>query len=108
MKTAGRAKAAGRATGSVRGRIKTLTMEMEELVCLQGEFRDPKCSHQFLLGEVSELQPKLMKSAKAVRTLLEELYLLEECLDRESPPEVMVELFPDTLAMFSKTWRTAL
>ena len=49
-----------------------------------------------------------MKSAKAVRTLLEELYLLEECLDRESPPEVMVELFPDTLAMFSKTWRTAL
>ena len=103
MKTAGRAKAAGRATGSVRGRIKALTTEMEELVCLQGEFRDPKCSHQFLLGEVLELQPKLMKSAKAVRTLLEELYLLEE-----SPPEVMVELFPDTLAMFSKTWRTAL
>ena len=93
---------------TVEERIKGLAREMEELVNLQNEFRDPACTHQFLLGELGEIQPKLMKSAKAVRTLLEELYLLEECLQRGSSPEVMVELFPSTLAMFSKTWKTAL
>ena len=94
--------------GTVEDRIRALAREMEELVNLQEEFRDPSQSHQFLAGELGELQPKLMKSAKSVTALLEELYLLEDCLSTGQGPEVMVSLFPETLAMFSKTWRTAL
>ena len=94
-------------------RIRELARETEDLVVLQGEFRGApgghQRSHQFLLRDLDEIQPKLMKSEKQVGALLYELYLLEECLNAEDKsPEMMVSLFPDTVAMFSKTWRTAL
>ena len=81
---------------------------MEDLSSYDGLAMHMFLSNQELLQLQCEVEPRWKARWRQLEGMLEELYLLEECLTQDADAEAVARVFPKKLELFSKLWRTAL